>query len=412
MDEFILGGLAASSACLISNPFEVVKTRMQMQGELQPKTGAGTSVSMVSERPYSNAFSAAYQIAKHEGVSALQKGLIPAVAFQFVMNGLRLGAYQTMDNLDFNKDIKIVPIVDEKIYENLKKDSKSFNATAIANPNNNKNNNKNDYNNVTEDSITKGNKSNSEEILITTTEIEKDENDTISPPETLMKRRSTQRTKTETIIKEISIWKNILCSSTAGAIGSVVGSPLQLVKTNLQIQSNSTELAVGHQNSSITNKNMIQILHEIYTSHGVKGLWRGVSAVVPRVMVGSAVQIPSFTFVREKIGAYFKENNYKENLFLVPILSSLTASLATVIAMQPLDVVSTRLYNQPVDSITGKGKLYQGVLDCLVKIVSTEGFLGLYKGISAHYFRLGPHSILSLTLWDVFRNLWKQFPKD
>ena len=152
---------------------------------------------------------------------------------------------------------------------------------------------------------------------------------------------------------------------------------------------------------------MIQILQEIYANHGVKGLWRGVSAVVPRVMVGSAVQIPSFTFAKEKIGLYFRENNYKENLFLVPILSSLTASLTTVIAMQPLDVVSTRLYNQPVDPRTGKGKIYTGVLDCLIKIVTTEGFLGLYKGISAHYFRLGPHSVLSLTLWAVFRDLYQ-----
>ena len=228
-----------------------------------------------------------------------------------------------------------------------------------------------------------------------------------------MKRKTTQTTKTETIIKEISIWKNILCASTAGAIGSVVGSPLQLVKTNLQIQSSSSQLAVGHQNSSIMNKNMLEILKEIYASHGLKGLWRGVSAVVPRVMVGSAVQIPSFTFAREKIGAYVKENSSNENLFLVPILSSLTASLCTVIAMQPLDVVSTRLYNQPVDPKTGQGTIYKGVFDCLTKIVTTEGFLGLYKGMSAHYFRLGPHSILSLTLWDVFRNVYRShFPKD
>lgn len=33
--ECVTGGLAASGATLFSNPLEVVKTRMQLQGELQ-----------------------------------------------------------------------------------------------------------------------------------------------------------------------------------------------------------------------------------------------------------------------------------------------------------------------------------------------------------------------------------------
>ena len=35
VEECVTGGLAASGACLFSNPLEVVKTRMQLQGELQ-----------------------------------------------------------------------------------------------------------------------------------------------------------------------------------------------------------------------------------------------------------------------------------------------------------------------------------------------------------------------------------------
>jgi hypothetical protein len=31
---FVLGGVATSTACIFTNPFEVVKTRLQLQGEL------------------------------------------------------------------------------------------------------------------------------------------------------------------------------------------------------------------------------------------------------------------------------------------------------------------------------------------------------------------------------------------
>ena len=48
-------------------------------------------------------------------------------------------------------------------------------------------------------------------------------------------------------------------------------------------------------------------------------------------------------------------------------------------SMTPFDVVSTRLYNQPVDPKTGKGTVYKGIVDCALKIFKTEGFLGFYK---------------------------------
>lgn len=35
--EFLIGGLAACGAGFFTNPLEVVKTRMQLQGELQAR---------------------------------------------------------------------------------------------------------------------------------------------------------------------------------------------------------------------------------------------------------------------------------------------------------------------------------------------------------------------------------------
>ena len=84
------------------------------------------------------------------------------------------------------------------------------------------------------------------------------------------------------------------------------------------------------------------------------------------------------------------------------------ASVVIVLTMTPFDVVSTRLYNQPVCEKTGKGLMYDGVLDVFRKILNTEGFVGLYKGLGPHYFRLGPHVVLSLVLWDKFREMIKE----
>ena len=83
--DFLMSGLAACGACLFTNPLEVVKTRMQLQGELR---APGTY-----QRHYRNVFHAFITIGKVDGLAALQRGLAPALLYQFLMNGIRLGTY-------------------------------------------------------------------------------------------------------------------------------------------------------------------------------------------------------------------------------------------------------------------------------------------------------------------------------
>ena len=84
---------------------------------------------------------------------------------------------------------------------------------------------------------------------------------------------------------------------------------------------------------------------------------------------------------------------------MVPITSSMCASVFVAVAMTPFDVVTTRMYNQGVDA-HGRGLIYNHFGDVFVKIFKREGVLGFFKGIGPHYFRLGPHTILSLVFWD------------
>jgi solute carrier family 25 protein 34/35 len=91
--ECLLGASAACSACLFTNPLEVIKIRMQLQGELMAR-GKYT-------KHYRNVFQAFYAVGRYDGLSALQKGLVPGLWYQFFMNGPRLGLFQTFDNLGF-----------------------------------------------------------------------------------------------------------------------------------------------------------------------------------------------------------------------------------------------------------------------------------------------------------------------
>lgn len=72
-------------AACITNPVDVLKIRLQLQGELEAR---GTY-----KKIYRNTVHAAYVIARHEGLIALQSGLVPALFYQICLNGARLGTY-------------------------------------------------------------------------------------------------------------------------------------------------------------------------------------------------------------------------------------------------------------------------------------------------------------------------------
>jgi len=56
-----------------------------------------------------NVFHGAYMIASKDGLAALQKGLVPALWYQFVMNGTRLGTYNLLEKKGWtrNKDGRV-----------------------------------------------------------------------------------------------------------------------------------------------------------------------------------------------------------------------------------------------------------------------------------------------------------------
>uniref|UniRef100_A0A3Q2E881 Solute carrier family 25 member 35 n=2 Tax=Cyprinodon TaxID=28741 RepID=A0A3Q2E881_CYPVA len=294
--DFILGGVAACGACLFTNPLEVVKTRMQLQGELKSR---GTY-----QVYYRNVFHAFYTIGKVDGLAGLQKGLVPGLFYQFFMNGVRLGSFAIIESAGH-------------IHTNGR----------------------------------------------------------------------------------VSALKTIAAGAAAGVVGAVMGSPVYLVKTHLQSQSTSS-IAVGHQ---YKHQGMIHALRVIHREHGILGLWRGSSAAVPRVSVGSATQLSTFSSSKELV---IDLQVFPKDSWLVALSAGMISSVMVVLAMTPFDVVSTRLYNQPVDHL-GKGQLYKGFTDCFSKTLKKEGLTGLYKGLGASYFRLGPHTILSLFFWDELRKLYQ-----
>ncbi|KAH6627624.1 mitochondrial carrier domain-containing protein [Chaetomium tenue] len=87
---FLAGGIAACGAVTATHPFETVKIRMQLQGELQDK----------GHQPhhYRGPVHGVSVIVRNEGLRGIYRGIGCAYIYQVLLNGCRLGFYEPMRN--------------------------------------------------------------------------------------------------------------------------------------------------------------------------------------------------------------------------------------------------------------------------------------------------------------------------
>jgi len=85
---FLAGGIAACGAVTATHPFETVKIRMQLQGELQNKGH--------QPKLYRGPLHGVGVIVRNEGVRGIYRGIGCAYIYQVLLNGCRLGFYEPM----------------------------------------------------------------------------------------------------------------------------------------------------------------------------------------------------------------------------------------------------------------------------------------------------------------------------
>lgn len=89
--DFAMGALACCGACVFTNPLEVVKTRLQLQGELCTRGSY--------QRHYRGVLQALWVVGRTDGLRGLQKGLSVGLMYQGLMNGVRLSFYSYCETL-------------------------------------------------------------------------------------------------------------------------------------------------------------------------------------------------------------------------------------------------------------------------------------------------------------------------
>ena len=277
--NFFYSATAASTAVLFTNPFDVAKTRLQLQGELI-EAGKG-------KRVYAGPIDCIVKTMRIEGVRGVQRGLTTAIAREAALNFFRIGMF--------------APVL--KFYH---------------------------------------------------------------PHE-----------------GPAPIYIKIAAGITTGSTAALICNPLDIMKTRMQAQASGKNSAVGYQHSF---SGVLNGFKRLLSQEGILGLWKGVSPSVLRLALGSSGQLASYTEIKEHALA----QGYKDGPML-HIGTSFISVIFGVTAMNPVDVVRTRIYNQPAKK---EMRLYKSAFDAAFKMLKYEGPQAFFKGWFAHYLRGAPHVAL------------------
>ncbi|XP_032236924.1 kidney mitochondrial carrier protein 1 isoform X2 [Nematostella vectensis] len=193
--------------------------------------------------------------------------------------------------------------------------------------------------------------------------------------------------------KDETLFVNGFCGVVAGALGSAVCNPTDVLKIRMQ-----AEYRAGAGSSKTS---MLVAFGDMYRQEGIRGLYRGVGPTSQRAAVIAGVELPVYDSAKRFILDKKLMGDHPGTHFV----ASAIAGLAGAIASNPIDVAKTRMMNQRNLKVKTEGGpvLYRSASHCLVVTFRTEGFFALYRGFIPNFARLCPWNIVFFMAYEQYK---------
>ncbi|RYH29451.1 solute carrier family 25 protein [archaeon] len=187
------------------------------------------------------------------------------------------------------------------------------------------------------------------------------------------------------IKKDSNFLMKFMAGSGAGAIGSIAGNPFDVLKTRLMAAEGNSPLSLS------------QAASTLYKQQGIGGFYRGLQANVMRAMVLNGTKMACY----DQIKMIIKNSGMVPSGLPTQFMAAFGAGFFMATTVSPFDMVRTRLMNQPPDA-----KIYNGFVDCVVKIIAKDGPVGLYAGFIPIWARFAPTTTLQLVIFEQIKPIF------
>jgi solute carrier family 25 oxoglutarate transporter 11 len=182
----------------------------------------------------------------------------------------------------------------------------------------------------------------------------------------------------------LSFPAKVSCAAAAGAISSLLSTPLDLALTRVQAN-NALPVA-----SRIPNLNPVKVLTSAWAEGGVQGLFRGASPTVLRAVLLNIGMLSVGDELKQRFTSFMDPTP-------ALLLSSVVAGVVCALLSLPADLLKTR-----IQSGLGEDK---GMRHIAMEVLRKEGLGAFWKGSIPYVFRIAPHGVITLVLTPYFLSL-------
>ncbi|XP_043931716.1 solute carrier family 25 member 45-like isoform X1 [Protopterus annectens] len=189
----------------------------------------------------------------------------------------------------------------------------------------------------------------------------------------------------------------------SGALGIMVGHPLDTVKVRIQTQ--------------VQYKGIIDCIARTYKNEKIWGFFKGMSYPVLSTALCNSVLFGSYSNATHYLRIYREQDGTATLSNFDVFLSGCFGGLVQVLVSAPVDLVKVRLQNQTHHYkhhlvAGGTPPRYKGPLHCTVIILKEEGVKGLYRGALALTLRDVPTCGIYFTTYKLLCRAMTEKDKD
>ncbi|XP_076927549.1 mitochondrial uncoupling protein 3-like [Bidens hawaiensis] len=160
----------------------------------------------------------------------------------------------------------------------------------------------------------------------------------------------------------------IILASLSATVAETTTFPIDITKTRLQLHSTNHPLSAFHVASDILRK------------QGLTGLYNGLSPAIVRHLFYTPIRTVGYEQLRHAFVDHGDGNNGSVALPIKALIGGVSGVIAQVVA-SPADLVKVRMQADGRMVSQGLQPRYSGSVDALTKIISTDGFKGLWRGV-------------------------------
>ncbi|GAA5798414.1 mitochondrial carrier domain-containing protein [Helicostylum pulchrum] len=194
--------------------------------------------------------------------------------------------------------------------------------------------------------------------------------------------------------------KPFISGMLAGSFATATTYPFDLLRTRFAMQGETK-----------VYNSIAHAVTDIYEKEGIRGFYRGLGPSITQIMPYMGLMFFSYEGLCSMMESLKKKNIISENHKKIDDM--ICGSLAGIISKTgvfPLDVIRKRLQVQGphlqeyvLSTIPSYAK-HNSVIGCMRKIVRTEGFWALYKGIVPGLLKAGPSGAVYFLMFELAKD--------